>query len=75
MNNRNDTIDVLRIVMAYIIVVYHSFLLGLPYFPGGGIATEFFFIITGALMNRSIIKNDKVNLWGFIKKKIVKHII
>ena len=72
MNNRNDTIDVLRIVMAYIIVVYHSFLLGLPYFPGGGIATEFFFIITGALMNRSIIKNDKVNLWGFIKKKIVK---
>lgn len=35
MNNRNDTIDVLRIVMAYIIVVYHSFLLGLPYFPGG----------------------------------------
>lgn len=41
MNNRNDTIDVLRIVMAYIIVVYHSFLLGLPYFPGGVLRQSF----------------------------------
>lgn len=35
MKDRTDSIDVLRGIMAYIIVTYHSFLLGYNFFPGG----------------------------------------
>lgn len=72
MKDRTDSIDVLRGIMAYIIVTYHSFLLGYNFFPGGGIATEFFFLVTGALMNRSLIRNNKVTLWLYIKHKFSK---
>ena len=75
MNNRSDTIDILRVLMAYIIVVYHSFLIGYNFIPGGGIATEFFFLVTGALMNRSLLKSKDISLWSYIKHKFGKIIV
>ncbi len=69
---RSDTIDILRVCMAYIIVIYHLFLIGIVIFPGGGIATEFFFMVTGALMNRSLCKNKEVSVWQYIRKKFSK---
>lgn len=32
---RSDTIDVLRVIMSYIIMIYHLFLVGIPIFEGG----------------------------------------
>ena len=58
--------------MAFIIVVYHSILVGYNVLPGGGIATEFFFITTGALMNRTLIRNNNITLWEYIKNKYTK---
>lgn len=40
---RSDTIDILRVCMAYIIVIYHLFLIGIVIFPGGGNSNRVFF--------------------------------
>lgn len=54
MKCRNGELDILRIVFAMTIVFYHfSCFYDINLYGNGGIAVEFFFFTTGALMTKS----------------------
>ena len=71
---RNGEIDILRFVFAMTIVLYHfSCFFDISLYRNGGVAVEFFFFLTGALMVTK--KYDKCTelyktIYSFIKKKI-----
>jgi len=58
--NRSVAIDIMRLLFALIIVMFHAraFYLENPYFKAGNMAVEFFFVLSGFLMNRSIAKEE-----------------
>ena len=61
MKKRNVFIDLWRVVFALIVVCFHArdFYVKSPYFVAGHMAVEFFFILSGFLMNRSVKKEEQ----------------
>lgn len=47
---RNGTIDLVKFLMTLLVMVYHTY----RYFPGGYIAVDFFFLVSGFLMAKSM---------------------
>lgn len=69
-NTRNSYIDLIKFIFAIVIVLFH--MLG-GIFPGGRVAVEGFFMISGYLMMRSIDRENRevreISAWNFIKHK------
>lgn len=63
MNKRNNTIDLLKLIMSLIVVIYHISvnLDGFSVFKRGLLAVDFFFIVSGYLLMRSIHKSEKTD--------------
>lgn len=61
MNKRNNTIDLLKVIMSLIVVIYHISVnvKGFSVFKRGLLAVDFFFIVSGYLLMRSINKNKQ----------------
>lgn len=65
-SKRNGKIELLRFIMAIIVVIHHSYVVNLAYladqgdrlFPRGSLAVEFFFLVSGYLMAFKCSKND-----------------
>ncbi|GLB28450.1 hypothetical protein LAD12857_03730 [Lacrimispora amygdalina] len=75
MKKYNYAIDFWKIVFCYIIVCLHSNNFSNPdksWFRGGAICVEFFFIITGFLMNQSVHMSKKTSTLVFVYKKFSK---
>lgn len=77
MKCRNGELDILRIVFAMTIVFYHfSCFYDINLYGNGGIAVEFFFFTTGALMTKSdgevVTPHEKIlgKLYSFMVRKI-----
>lgn len=77
-NNRNKTIDFLKLALSIIVLIYHITINidGMNLFPRGLLAVDFFFIVSGYLFYNSVIKKDdkeesiyKQNI-SFIWKKL-----
>lgn len=77
----NGEVECLRFVMALIVVIHHSkFLLGEAVSPllRGSLAVEFFFLVSGCLMMKSVCKAQKLgqpfdelrDTWAFLYKKV-----
>ena len=81
--NRNGMIDLMRFILSIILVIFHGgvgiytlFNKQIIYFYGGPTAVEFFFLISGYLMAKSINEiRDNNNIlkssYNFFKKKIL----
>lgn len=79
---RNGEIDILRFIFSILIVVHHyCYLFGFKLFghtSRGYIGVEFFFLVTGYLMAKSVSKNEQQltsreianNTWSFLRKKV-----
>lgn len=81
-NRKNGKIELLRFVLAVIIMISHSANIpgvGSRFFPAGAFAVEFFFIVSGYLMmatiERSLISARSLSTgketFMFLKKKVV----
>ena len=69
---RDKRIDALKGIAIFAIVLYH---LGSGILPYGYLGVEIFFVISGFLMMKSILKSmeqKKFNYWDFISKKILR---
>lgn len=77
MKSRNGELDILRIIFAMTIVFYHfSCFYDINLYKNGGIAVEFFFFTTGALMIKSdsevitLPETISSQLYSFMVRKI-----
>lgn len=68
---RNGEIDLLRFLFAVSIMAFHFTVLGNSYFIHGHIGVEFFFLVTGYLMNQSSKKITKNYLILVETKKFI----
>ena len=58
-SNRNSLIEILRFVFAFFIIFYHNyFVVDIPIFCNANYAVDFFFVITGMYMTKTIAKYD-----------------
>ena len=69
-NTRNSYIDLIKFIFAIVIVLFH---MSGGVFPGGRVAVEGFFMISGYLMMRTIDRENResreISAWHFIKHK------
>jgi len=75
MKKYNYAIDFWKVIFCYIIVCLHSnnFInQDISWFKGGAIGVEFFFIVTGILMNQSLEHSHEDTTFSFIYKKVLK---
>lgn len=68
MSTRQGNIELLRFIFAICIMFHHAMLNSIP-MKGGALSVEFFFLLSGAFLSRSIKKKEPANNFQQIMKE------
>ncbi|MFW2831104.1 acyltransferase family protein [Sphingomonas sp. ID0503] len=74
LRQRNYGLDGMRGVAAIWVVFFHASVLGLPLAPGGYLAVDFFFILSGFVVQRAYAERlrSTMSLWQFVEVRLVR---